>query len=74
MLKDKALDDIDELKEYIVDTFEFCLDNAKDDIFTQKYFQELIDNENTDTITAYPSDIAAFFILLNQVSLSSEIL
>lgn len=64
VLKDKALDDIDELKEYIVDTFEFCLDNAKDDIFTQKYFQELIDNENTDTITAYPSDIESFFVFI----------
>ena len=66
VLKDKVLDDIDELKEYIVDTFEFCLDNAKDDIFTQKYFQELIDNENTDTITAYPSDIESFFVFLNK--------
>lgn len=63
-LKEKALDNIQKLKDYIIDTFESCLDNAKDDMFTKIYFQTLIDNENSEVISAHDSDIEDYFVFI----------
>ena len=56
-LEKKALDDIYELKEYIIDDFEMILDMSKDDIFTRMYFERLLENENSIFLSAYQSDI-----------------
>lgn len=60
-LEEYGLDNIGELKEYIIDEFKFCLDASKDDFFTQMYFQRLLDNENSIFMSAYQQDIESFF-------------
>ena len=44
-LEDYDLDNIEDLKEYIIDSFAFCLSASKTDLFTRLYFQKLLDNE-----------------------------
>lgn len=61
MMKEFGLEDIDELKEYIIDNFKLCLDMSKDDTFTKIYFQRLINNENSKMMSLYKSDIESLW-------------
>ena len=63
-LEEKALDDINELKEYIIDDFEMILDMSKDDIFTRMYFERLLENENSAFLSAYQSDIEHLMVFV----------
>lgn len=63
-LEEKALDDINELKEYIIDDFEMILDMSKDDIFTRMYFERLLENENSVFLSAYQSDIEHLMVFV----------
>ena len=63
-LEKKALDDIYELKEYIIDDFEMILDMSKDDIFTRIYFERLLENENSIFLSAYQSDIEHLMVFV----------
>ncbi len=63
-LKDYDLDNIEELKEYIIDSFEFCLSASKTDLFTRLYFQKLLNNENSMIMSAYQDDIAALWVFV----------
>lgn len=63
-LKEYALDDINELKEYVINDFEVCLDMNKDDIFTQMYFQRLLDHENSEWMSAYQDDIESLLVFV----------
>ena len=63
-LEEKALDDINELKEYIIDDFEMILDMTKDDIFTRMYFERLLENENSIFLSAYQSDIESLMVFV----------
>lgn len=40
-LKDLDLDNIEQLKDYIIEEFEFCLNSSKNDVFTQMYFKKI---------------------------------
>lgn len=55
------LDSLAELKEYIIDSFELCLSMSKDDMFTKLYFQRLLENENSNVLSAYRDDIKALW-------------
>ena len=55
---------IEELATEIIDIFEITLQASKDDIFTQMFFNNLLDNENTDILAPYGSDIEDFFVFL----------
>lgn len=48
---------LSELKDSILNDFEFYLDSSKDDIFTRMYFERLVDHENTVWMSAYRQDI-----------------
>ena len=52
-LKEFGVDDIYELKDYILDEFEFCLNVSKDDDFTKMYFEKLMNNENSEWISTF---------------------
>lgn len=57
-------DNIKELKENILDEFEFCLKMANDDVFTKIYFENLLSHENSKVIAAYEQDIDACFVFI----------
>ena len=58
------MDDINELKEYIIDDFEIILDRSKDDIFTRMYFERLLENEDSVFLSAYQSDIERLMVFV----------
>jgi hypothetical protein len=63
-LKEYDLESIKELKEYIIENFEMCLDMSKDDTFTQMYFQRLIEHENSKWMSAYEDDIESLLVFV----------
>ena len=63
-IKEFGVNNIKELKEYIIDNFEYCLDMSKDDMFTKNYFQRLIDNENSEWMSAYQEDIEGLLVFV----------
>lgn len=63
-LKDLDLDSIEELKDYIIEEFEFCLNFSKDDVFTQMYFKKLLNNENSMFLSAYQDDIEGLWLFV----------
>lgn len=52
-LKEYGLENVNELKDYIIEDFETCLDMSKDDKFTQMYFIRLLEHENSEWMLAY---------------------
>ena len=59
LMKNKDAKNIKELKNEIIDEFEFCLDMAKDDIFSIMYFKRLLEHEDSEWMSAYHDDIEA---------------
>ena len=55
-LREYGLKNINELKDYIIERFETCLDMSKDDKFTQMYFIRLLEHENSEFMSAYVQD------------------
>lgn len=51
-LEEENLDTIGELKDRILEDFEYCLHSSKDDIFTQMYFADLLQNENSTYLSS----------------------
>ena len=41
--RELGIDDIYELRDYILDDFEYCLNASKDNYFTKMYFKKLIE-------------------------------
>ena len=62
--KEFGVDDIYELKDLILEDFEFCLESSKDDTFTKMYFERLIDHENSEWMSAYQQDIEALLVFV----------
>lgn len=62
--KEFGVDDIYELKDFILQDFEFCLESSKDDTFTKMYFERLIDHENSKWMSAYQQDIEALLVFV----------
>jgi hypothetical protein len=63
-LKEYDLKTIEELKDYIIEDFEEILDESSDDIFTQMYFQRLIENEKSMFLSAYEDDIESLIVFV----------
>jgi hypothetical protein len=63
-LKEYDLESIKELKKYIIEDFEMCLDMSKDDTFTQMYFQRLLEHENSKWMSAYEDDIESLLVFV----------
>lgn len=63
-MKEYDLKNIEELKEQIIEDFEFCLSMSKDDMFTKMYFQRLINNENSMFMSAYENDIEGLWVFI----------
>lgn len=62
--KEFGVDDIYELKDFILEDFELCLESSKDDTFTKMYFERLIDHENSEWMSAYQQDIEALLVFV----------
>ena len=63
-LKEYGLANISELKDYIIEEFETCLDMSKDDKFTQMYFIRLLEHENSEWMSAYEQDIEDLLVFV----------
>ena len=63
-LKEYELNNINELKDYIIEEFETCLDMSKEDMFTQMYFIKLLENENSEWMSAYEQDIEDLLVFV----------
>lgn len=63
-LEEFDVKNINELKDYILDNFEFCLDMSKDDMFTRMYFDRLVNNENSLFMSAYQDDIESLMVFV----------
>lgn len=63
-LKEYGLENVNELKDYIIEEFETCLDMSKDDKFTQMYFIRLLEHENSEWMSAYEQDIEGLFVFV----------
>ena len=63
-LKEYGLKNINELKDYIIEEFETCLDMSKDDKFTQMYFIRLLEHENSEWMSAYEQDIEDLLVFV----------
>lgn len=63
-MKEYDLDNIEELEQYIIETFTFCLNMSKNDMFTKLYFQKLLHNENSAFMSAYQDDIEALWVFV----------
>lgn len=62
--KEFGVDDIYELKDFILQDFEFCLESSKDDTFTKMYFEGLINHENSEWMSSYQQDIEALLVFV----------
>ena len=63
-LKEFDVNDINELRDYILDDFETCLESSLDDEFTRIYFERLLDHENSEWMSAYGQDIESLFVFI----------
>ena len=63
-LKEYNLENVNELKDYIIEDFETSLDMSKDDEFTQMYFMRLLAYENSECMTAYDEDIEDLLVFV----------
>lgn len=63
-LKEYGLNNINELKDYIIEEFETCLDMSKEDMFTQLYFIKLLEHENSEWMSAYEQDIEDLLVFV----------
>ena len=63
-LKEYKLENVNELKNYIIKDFETCLDMSKDDKFTQMYFIRLLEHENSEWMSAFEQDIEDLLVFV----------
>ena len=59
-----GVNDIYELKDYILDDFEFCLNESKDDEFTKRYFERLINDENSELKSFFAQDLESLLVFV----------
>ena len=65
---DWDLDSIEELKDHILEQFEFCLQASKDDMLTIMYFQKLINHEKSSFFSVYQDDIEALWAFVYETN------
>lgn len=63
-LKEYDIKTIKELAKYIIEEFKETVEMTKDDMFTQIFFNKLVNNENSMIFSAYESDVEDFFVFV----------
>lgn len=63
-LKEYDIKTLKELSEFIIEDFKEILEMSKDDMFTQMFFNKLVNNENSMIFSAYESDIEDFIVFV----------
>ena len=63
-LKEYGLENVNELKDYIIEEFKMRLDMSKDDKFTQMYFIRLLEHENSEWMSVYEQDIEDLLVFV----------
>ena len=63
-LKEYDIKTIQELAKYIIEEFKETIEMTKDDMFTQMFFNRLVNNENSMIFSAYESDVEDFFVFV----------
>ena len=63
-MAEKDIDNIQELKQDIIDEFDMCLDMSKEDIFTVMYFKKIVENQDSIFLSAYKQDIDALWVFI----------
>ncbi len=63
-MEEYGVNDIFELKDFILDYFEFCLNESKNDNLTKMYFGKLINNENYDLSQVNEDDIESLIVFI----------
>lgn len=63
-LKEYDIKTIKELAKYIIEEFKETVEMTKDDMFTQMFFNKLVNNENSMIFSAYESDVEDFFVFV----------
>ncbi|MBR1884001.1 MAG: hypothetical protein IJ809_03535 [Clostridia bacterium] len=58
------MNSIEELAKDIIEEFKEILGSTKDDIFTQMFFQRLVNNENSMMFSAYEQDVECFNVFV----------
>ena len=61
-LKEFDLNDINELKKFILESFEGLLEISSDDFLTLNFFERLVQNENSIIFSAFESDLENFYV------------
>ena len=62
--KEFGVENIYELRDFILEDFEFCLESSKDESFTKMYFERLIEHEDSEWMSAYEQDIEMLFVFV----------
>ena len=63
-LKEYDIKTLKELSEFIIEDFKETLEMTKDDVFTQMFFNKLVNNENSMIFSAYESDVEDFIVFV----------
>lgn len=63
-LKEYDIKTLKELSEFIIEDFKETLEMTKDDMFTQMFFNKLVNNENSMIFSAYESDVEDFIVFV----------
>lgn len=63
-MKELGINSLEELKDYIITSFDHCLSDTYDDKMTQMFFSRLVSNENSEWMVAYPQDIESLIVFV----------
>ena len=63
-MEEYDVNSFEELAKYIIEEFKEILSSTKDDIFTQMFFQRLVNNENSMIFSAYEQDVECFNVFV----------
>jgi hypothetical protein len=58
------VDKMSDLKNKIIEEFKFCFEVSAKDIFTQIYFQKLLDYENTNFMICNQDDVESLWLFV----------
>ena len=63
-LEEFGVDNINELKDEILDDFGFWLDIYKDDKSTKMYYKRLLDQENSEWVAPYEEEMESLLVFI----------
>ena len=63
-LEEYDVNSIEALAKFIIEEFKEILSSSKDDVFTQMFFERLVNNENSIIFSAYEQDVECFTVFV----------